>query len=185
MKTGSVLIGFVLRCSVVTCISISLSLVVAAAAYGQKPPKIGVVNFQEVALQSKVGKATKARLEKLADQMQKEVKTEEDKFLARQKAFESKASKLTAAERQNQTDALERESVAIKRLIQDKTEKFRKEEADSVAELSRQITPVIKAFAAEKGYTVILEARRPGLLYYDKNLDLTAEIVKRFDQASK
>jgi Skp family chaperone for outer membrane proteins len=121
----------------------------------------------------------------LADQMQKEVKTEEDKLLARQKAFESKASKLTAAERQNQTDALERESVAIKRLIQDKTEKFRKEEADSVAELSRQITPVIKAFAAEKGYTVILEARRPGLLYYDKNLDLTAEIVKRFDQTSK
>jgi Skp family chaperone for outer membrane proteins len=154
MKTGSALIGFVLRCSVVTCIGISLSLVVAAAAYGQKPPKIGV-------------------------------KTEEGKFLARQKAFESKASKLSAAERQNQTDALERESVAIKRLIQDKTEKFRKEEADNVSELSRQITPVIKAFAAEKGYTVILEARRPGLLYYDKNLDLTAEIVKRFDQASK
>ena len=185
MKTGSALIGFLLRYSILTCISISLPLFVAAPAYGQKPPKIGVVNFQEVALQSKVGKAVKARLEKLADQMQNEVKTEEDKFLARQKAFETKASKLTAAERQNQTDELERESVAIKRLIQDKTEKFRKEEADNVSELSRQITPVIRAFAAEKGYTVILEARRPGLLYYDKNLDLTAEIVKRFDQASK
>jgi len=185
MKTSSALIGFMLRCSIVTCISVSLPFFVAAAAYGQKPPKIGVVNFQEVALQSKVGKAAKARLEKLADQMQKEVKTEEDKFLARQKAFESKASKLSAAERQIQTDALEGESVAIKRLIQDKTEKFKKEEADSVSELSRQITPVIKAYSAEKGYTVILEARRPGLLYYDKNLDLTADIVKRFDQTSK
>jgi len=185
MKTGSALIGFLLRYSILTCISISLPLFVAAPAYGQKPPKIGVVNFQEVALQSKVGKAVKARLEKLADQMQNEVKTEEDKFLARQKAFESKASKLTAAERQNQTDALERESVAIKRLIQDKTEKFRKEEADSVAALGRQITPVIRAFATEKGYALILESRRPGLLYYDNNLDLTAEIVKRLDQSSK
>ena len=185
MKKSSALIGFTLRCSIVTCISVSLPLFVAAAAYGQKPPKIGMVNFQELALQSKVGKAAKARLEKLADQMQKEVKTEEDKFLKRQKEFENKASKLTPAERQNQTDALERESVAIKRLIQDKSEKFRKEEADSVAELSRQITPVIRAHAAEKGYTIILEARRPGLLYYDKNLDITAEIVKRFDQASK
>jgi Skp family chaperone for outer membrane proteins len=185
MKTGSALSGFMLRRSIVTCISVSLPLFVAAAAYGQKPPKVGMVNFQEVALQSKVGKAAKARLEKLADQMQKEVKAEEDKFLKRQKDFENKASKLAPAERQNQMDALERESVAIKRLIQDKTEKFRKEEADSVAELSRQIAPIIKAFAAEKGYTMILEARRPGLLYYDKNLDVTAEIVKRFDQTSK
>jgi Skp family chaperone for outer membrane proteins len=173
------------RWSIVAALGVSVSLVVASAAYGQKAPKLGVVNFQEVALQSKVGKAAKVRLEKLADQMQKEVKKEEDKFLARQKEFESKASKLTASTRQAQADALERESLALKRLIQDKTEKFRKEEADSVAELSRQIIPVIKAYAAEKGYTVILESRRPGLLYYDKNLDLTAEIVKRFDQASK
>jgi Skp family chaperone for outer membrane proteins len=138
-----------------------------------------------VALQSKVGKAAKARLEKLADQMQKEVKREEDKLLARQKEFESKASKLTGSDRQHQADALERESVALKRLVQDKTERFRKEEADRVAELSRQIIPIINAYAAEKSYTVILEARRPGLLYYDKHLDITAEIVKRFDQASK
>ena len=185
MKTGSALVGFVVRCSVITCIGAALPLFVAAAAYGQKPPKIGVVNFQEAALQSKIGKAAKARLEKLADQMQKEVKTEEDKFLARQKEFEAKASKLTPAERQNQTDALERDTVTLKRLIQDRTEKFRKEEADSVAALGRQITPVIRAFATEKGYALILESRRPGLLYYDNNLDLTAEIVKRLDQSSK
>lgn len=185
MRTGPAFFASLLRYSFVTCLSMSLPLFPAGGAYGQKLPKIGVVNFQEVALQSKLGKAAKARLEKLAVQLQNEAKAEEAKFLARQKEIEGKASKLTAAERQSQADALERESVALKRLLQDKTEKFRKEEADSVAELSRQIVPVIKEYAAEKGYTLILEARRPGLLYYDKNLDVTAEILKRFDKTSK
>ena len=47
MKKSSALIGFMLRCSIVTCISVGLPLFVAAAAYGQKPPKIGMVTFQE------------------------------------------------------------------------------------------------------------------------------------------
>ena len=176
--------GFFARCSV-ACVSAGTVLLIASAAYGEKPSRIGVVNFQEVALQSKAGKAIKARLQEKADRMNKEVKAEESKLLARQKEVEAAAAKLTPAERQRRAEALEKEELALKRLIQDKTEELTKAETDSVIELARQIEPVLKAYAAEKGYSLILEARRPGLLYYDKNLDLTAEIIKRFDQASK
>ena len=184
MKTGPAPMGYLARCSVV-CVSVGIALLVASATYGQKPPKIGVVNFQEVALQSKAGKAAKARLEEMADRVKKEVNAEETKLLARQKELEGAASRLTPAERKNRADALEREELALKRLVQDKTEELKKAETDSVLDLARQIDPVLKAYAAEKGYTLILEARRPGLMYHDKSLDLTAEIVKRFDQASK
>ena len=177
--------SFFPRYSVVASVSAGITLFVAAAAYGQKPLKIGVVNFQEVALQSKAGKAAKARLQKLADKLRKQVKAEEDKLLAHQKEFEAGASRLTPAERQHRAEALERDELALKRLVQDNTEELTKAEADSVAELARQIDPIVKAYAAEKGFKMILEARRPGLLYFDKNLDITAEIVKRFDQTSK
>lgn len=171
--------------SAAVCASVGIIMFLAAAAYGEKLPKIGVVNFKEVALQSKAGKAAKARLEALADRLRKEVKAEEAKLLAHQKEFEAAASRLAPAERQRRTEALERDDLALKRLIQDKTEELTKAEADSVVELTRRIEPVLKAYAAEKGFALILEARRPGLLYYDKNLDVSAEIVKRFDQASK
>lgn len=177
--------GFFQRCVVIVCASAGIALFGPTATYGQKPPKIGVVNFQEVALQSRLGKAAKARLEELADKLRKEVKAEEAKLLAHQKELEANASRLTPAERQRRTEALEREELALKRLIQDKTEELTKAEKDSVVELARQIDPVLKAYAAEKGFVLILEARRPGLLYYDKSLDLSAEIVKRFDKASK
>lgn len=177
--------GFFQRCFVVVCASAGITLLVGAAASGQKPTKIGVVNFQEVALQSKAGKAAKARLEELAARLKKEVRAEETKLVARQKELEAGASRLAATERQHRAEALERDELALKRLIQDRREELTKAEADTVVELARKIEPVVKAYAAEKGFTLILEARRPGLLYYDKNLDLTAEIVKRFDRASK
>lgn len=179
------ILSFLSRYSVIASVSAGMVLFVTAAAYGQKPLKIGVVNFQEIALQSKAGKATKARLEKLADKLRKQVKAEEDKLLAHQKGFEAGASRLPPAERQHRAEALEHDELALKRLVQDNTEELQKAETEGVAELARQIDPIVKAFAAEKGFTIILESRRPGLLYFDKNLDITAEIVKRFDQASK
>jgi len=185
MKTRSGIVGVFTKWSVLACLSTGAALVVPPAASAQKSLKLGVVNFQEVALQSKAGKAAKARLEKMADQVRKEVRGKEEKLVARQKELETAASRLTPAERQHRAEALEKDELAIKRLIQDKTEELRKAEADSVVELARQIDPILKAYAAEKGFDLILEARRPSLIYYDKNLDITAEIVKRFDHASK
>ncbi len=184
MSARRAMAGFFACCSI-ACVSAGAALLPASSAYGQKPPKIGVVNFQEVALLSKAGKAARARLQEIADRMKKEVKTEEDKLLAHQKELEAAGAKLSPAERQHRAEALEKEELALKRLMQDKTEELTKAETQSVLELARKIDPVLKAYATEKGYTMILEARRPGLLYYDSNLDVTAEIVKRFDQASK
>ena len=185
MNTKSGIVGVFTKWSVLACLSAGAALFVPTATFGQKPPKIGVVNFQEVALQSKAGKAAKARLEKMADQLKKEVRGKEEKLVARQKELEAGASRLTAAERQHRAEALEKDELALKRLIQDKTEELKKAETESVVELARQIDPILKAYGAEKGFSLILEARRPGLMYYDMKLDLTAEIVKRFDQASK
>lgn len=90
MNARLAIVGVFARC-VIVCLSAGLTLSAASAAFGQAPPKIGVVNFQEVALGSKAGKA---RLEKLAEKLKKEVKGEEAKLLARQKDLEASASRL-------------------------------------------------------------------------------------------
>ncbi|MDE2059426.1 MAG: OmpH family outer membrane protein [candidate division NC10 bacterium] len=184
MKTNVSVVGVLGKCSI-AFLSAGLAFSVPSAAFGQQLQKIGVVDFREVAFGSKVGKAAKARLEKLAEKLNKEVKAEDAKLLARQKDLEAATSRLTPAERQNRAATLERDEATFQRLIEDKTEELKKAEAESVTDLARQIDLILKAYAAEKGFTVVLEARRPGILYFAKNLDLSAEIIKRFDRASK
>lgn len=184
MTTRSGIAGFFAMCSI-ACLSAGLVLTVPLAASGREPLKIGILDFREVALGSKAGKTAKARLEKLAEKLKKEMKAEEAKLLARQKDLEAATSRLTPAERQQRAATLEHDKAAFQRLLEDKMEELRNAETKSVTELADQIDLILKAYASEKGFFVILEAQRPGILYFDKNLDLSAEIVKRFDRTSK
>lgn len=184
MKTRPGIAGYSVRCSI-ACLSAGLALTVPLVASGLEPPKIGVMDFQEVALGSKAGKAAKARLEKLAEKLQKEMRAEQAKLLAHRKEYEATASRSTAAEQQARTEALERDEAIFQRLLDDKTEELKEAETNSIQELADRFDRILKTYAAEKGLSVILEAQRPGILYFDKKLDLSPEIIRRFDRSSK
>lgn len=184
MKSQSTMVGVVAGCAI-ACFGVSLAITTSAAAAGKESLKIGVVDFREVALGSKAGKAAKSRLEKLAEKLQKEMKAEEAKLLARQKELEAAASRLTPAERQDRAATLERDGATFQRLLEDRTEELKNAETESIQKLANQFDGVLKAYAAEKGFSVILEVQRPGILYFDKNLDISADMIKRFDRTSK
>lgn len=184
MKTRSGIAGFFAGCAI-ACLSAGLTIAVPSAASGKESSKIGVVDFRQVVLASKAGKAAKARLEKLAEKVQKEMKAEEAKLIARQKELDAATSRLTVAEREDRTATLERDRATFQRLLDDKTEELKNAETESIQELAGRFEGILKAYASEKGYVVVLEAQRPGLLYFDKNLDLSTEIIKRFDRTSK
>lgn len=169
----------------IACLSASLTFTAPSAASGKESLKIGIVDFREIALGSKAGKAAKARLEKLAEKLQKEMKAEQAKLLARQKELDAAIPRLTVTEREDRTASLERDGAAFQRLLEDKTEELKNAETASIQELANQFDRILKAYAIEKSFSVILEAQQPGLLYFDKSLDLSTELIKRFDRTSK
>ncbi len=184
MRTRSGVAGFFAGWSI-ACLAVSLGVAAPSAASGKESLKIGVVDFRQVAIGSKAGKAAKARLEKLAEKLQKEMKAEQAKLLARQKELDKALPQLTVAEREDRTASLERDGATFQRLIEDKTEELKQAETESIQGLASRFDGILKAYAAEKGFSVILEAQHPGLLYFDKRLDLGAELIKRFDRTSK
>jgi len=138
MTTRSGIAGFFAMCSIV-CLSAGLVLTVPLAASGQEPLKIGILDFREVALGSKAGKTAKARLEKLAEKLKKEMKVEEAKVLARRKDLEAATSRLTPAERQQRAATLDRDEATFQRLLEDKTEELKNAETESIQKLAGQI----------------------------------------------
>lgn len=184
MKMRSGIAGFFAGCTIV-CVSAGLTTAAPSAAFAGESLRIGIVDFRQVVLASKAGKAAKARLEKLAEKLKKEMKAEETKLIARQKELDAAMSRLTVAEREDRTATLERDTATFQGLLNDKTEELKNAETESIQELAGRFEGILKTYAAEKGYFIILEAQRPGLLYFDKTLDLSAEIIKRFDRTSK
>jgi Skp family chaperone for outer membrane proteins len=184
MKMRLNIAGFFAGCAI-ACVSAGLTIAAPSAAFAKESLKIGVVDFRQVVLASKAGKAAKARLEKQAEKLKKEMKVEDDKLLARQKELDAARSRLSVAEREDRTATLERDAATFQRLLDDKTEELKNAETESIQELAGRFEGILKAYAVEKGYFIVLEAQRPGLLYFDKTLDLSTEIIKRFDRTSK
>ncbi len=184
MNTISVLIRICTGCAV-ACLSMSLLLIVPSTASSQESLKISVMDFRGVALGSKAGKAAKARMEKLAEKLQKDMLAEKAKLLARRKDVEAALPKLIPAERQYRTAILEQDEATFQRLLEDKTEELKDIETKSIQELADQIDRILTTYAVEKGFSVVLEARRPGILYFATHLDISAEIIKRLNRTSK
>ncbi|CBE68102.1 exported protein of unknown function [Candidatus Methylomirabilis oxygeniifera] len=182
MRSG--VASFFAGCTI-ACLSAGLTIAAPPVAFATESLKIGVVDFRQVVLASKAGKAAKARLEKLAEKLKKEMKTQEDKLLTRQKELDAAMSRLSVAEREDRTATLERDATTFQGLLNDKTEELKNAETESIQKLAGRFEGILKAYAVEKGYFIVLEAQRPGLLYFDKTLDLSTEIIKRFDRTSK
>jgi Skp family chaperone for outer membrane proteins len=53
------------------------------------------------------------------------------------------------------------------------------------AEFQEKLNPVLEQVRAEKGLWMILSVRDAGIIAVDMGLDLSAEVVKRFDAAVK
>ena len=58
-------------------------------------------------------------------------------------------------------------------------------ENELVSELLKEISAVVQEYGKEKGYALILERQQAGVLYSGQGIDLTLEIVQRFDAKKK
>ena len=56
---------------------------------------------------------------------------------------------------------------------------------DLQAEFQQKLFPVVDQIAKEKGLHMVFSIADSGILWPDPGLDLTAEVIKRFDAASK
>jgi Skp family chaperone for outer membrane proteins len=56
---------------------------------------------------------------------------------------------------------------------------------DLQREFQQKLFPIVDAIAKEKSLHMVFSIQDSGILWPDPGLDLTAEVIKRFDAASK
>jgi Skp family chaperone for outer membrane proteins len=49
--------------------------------------------------------------------------------------------------------------------------------------LQKEVVPILQTVAKEKGFNLVLEKSSGGVLYFAEVVDITAEVIRRFDQA--
>lgn len=153
-----------------------------AAVYAQS--KIGVINSQDVLEKSTEGKKVVARIQERDKQYQASIaKLDED---IRQLQTQLNTQRLTmtdeaALQRQNDLD---KKTTDRKRMaedayagMQDLTNRLFKKVLD-------ELMPIVEQLGKERGFDIIFDLQKSGAAWVSPVVDLSAEIIKRYD-ASK
>ena len=168
----------------ILAISACLMLTVSAAM-AEAEIKVGVVDLQKAMELSEEGIKAKAVFQKKVEKIQWELKTKQDELNMLKEELERKSSMLSEEARFEKEKTYQNRLREFKRVYEDYQEDMRREDAELSEKILRRLIEIIEGYGAEKGYDLILEKTQSGVLYKSKTLEVTEDIIKLFDGASK
>jgi len=164
---------------------LTLALPLALAPVAAQATDIGYVDMQQVIEKSKVGAKVQEQLRKDFEPKAKPIGAEEQSIREAQKSLAKEAALMSK-------DQVEKRQAEIKKRIeafekaaapfQQELLKAQKERGREVLEPAQKAVDVV---AKQKKLGMIVERSQAGVVYLDKSLDITDEVIKQMDANTK
>jgi outer membrane protein len=158
--------------------TIVVAALAALSGVARAELRIAVVDMQRALNECEAGRKAKdqvkAKFEKSQDQLRKQ---RED--LDRMKEdYDRKALVLKDEERRNLEKDLESRGLEFKRKYEDFQRDLKRTDAELTSSIVQELYEIVRDYGAKNSYLLVLEASSGALLYNDKAVDITDEIVK-------
>ena len=147
--------------------------------------KYAFINIQRIAAESAEGKALAGRVQTLNQQKVNELNDKNKQLQAAQQKLESGASVLSPAAAGQLQKEVERLQVEIQRFTEDAQQEVQQLLTQLQEEFQMKLSPVVQQVATEKGLHLLFSAADAGIVWADLSLDITGEIIQRFDAVTK
>ncbi len=152
-----------------------------AAAAVPAMGRAAVVDLQAVLERTKHGKRSRKKLEKAVADKQKQL----DRERARIEAELSRIGKLPPKDRAEAQRRLQEASVKWQQDAMGFEAEMAKMESDMLEAIYRNVEAIVEQICKERGIDVVFVKDQMTIVYVDPSLDLTDEVVRRYDKAHK
>lgn len=158
-----------------------LAMVAATAAMAQI--NVAVIDIQRVVTDSDAGKESLARLQQLQDAKIAEGRAIQEQGDALREQLSKQRFTLTEAKVAELTKQIEDTGIAMQRFQDDAQRELDEARRSALGGLEERILPVIDEVGKERGMTLIFNKFQAGLVYADEAVDITDEVIRRFNTA--
>ena len=147
--------------------------------------KVGFVDLQVIASTSAEGKAASAKLEQYRTKANAQLTEKTKEAQAIQQKVQQGGTVLSEQARMQAEKDLQRLQREVQAMQEDANTELQQMTAQLQAEFQERLNPIIEQVASEKGLHVVFSVRDSGIVWADAGIDLSAEVIKRFDAAPK
>ena len=163
----------------------SVQVPLQATAPAPEPFPAGVkyafVNVQRIASESAEGKVATAQVNGLVLKKQAESNERTKALQAAQQKLESGGNVLSDVARAQLQKEIERQTVDIQRFTEDAPQEVQALQQQLQLDFQQKLAPVIESVAKERQLHMIFSVSDSGLVWGSASLDLTLEIIQKFD----
>jgi len=161
-----------------------MAVVVAAVAMpAAAQNKIAVIDVQRVVTESDPGKEVMQRLKALTDAKSQEGQALQQQFAALQEQFNKQRFTVSEARQAEMSKEIEDQQIAIRRFQDDAQREVQEAQRRELGGLEERILPIINQVGQEQSFTLIFNKFQSGLVYADETVDITDEVIRRFNTA--
>src|SRR6059058_6326425 len=140
--------------------------------------KVGVVDMQRALNECEAGKKARDQVKAKFEKAQDQLKRQREDLDRLREDYDKKAVVLKEEERRNLEKDLENRSLEFKRKYEDFQRDLKRTDAELTSSIVEELYGIVRDYGQQHGYSLVLEASSGTLLYNDKAVDVTDEIVK-------
>jgi len=159
----------------------ALVMVVALPAAAQI--NLAVIDVQRVVTESDPGKEAIQKLKGISDAKVQEGQTLQQELAALQDQFNKQRFTVSEERLAEMNKQLEDGSIAIRRFEDDAKRELDEARRRELGGLEQRILPIINQIGQERGITLIFNKFQSGLVYADEAVDITDDVILRFNTA--
>ncbi|MGD2245759.1 MAG: OmpH family outer membrane protein [Candidatus Aminicenantes bacterium] len=159
-------------------------LAFSGLAQEQEVVKVGVVDSQQVLEKSAEGKRVMAQLQSKDSKAQADVAKMDEEIRTLETKLNTQRLTLTQEALLNMQADLDRKKTERKRFAEDQVREMNELTQRLFQRIQSELLPIIEQIGKEKNLDVIFDLGRSGIIYYNPTVDITAEVITRYD-ASK
>ena len=166
----------------VLCV-MAAALVLASVAPAAAQGNLAVIDVQRVVTESDPGKDALNRLRLLQEEKIAEGQNLQQELDALRDQFTKQRFTLAEDKLEELNGQVEDRTIALQRFEDDAKRALEEARRTYLGRLEESIMPVINEVGKERGFTLIFNKFQSGLVYADEALDITDDVIRRFNTA--
>ena len=140
--------------------------------------RIAVVDMQRALNECDAGKKAKDQVKAKFERSQDSLKRQRDDLDKMKADYDRRALVLKDDERRNLEKDLETRGLDFKRKYEDFERELKRTDAELTSGIVQELYQIVRDYGEKNGYSLVLEASSGALLYNNKSVDVTDDIIK-------
>jgi outer membrane protein len=162
-----------------------LSLFFLATPVTAAQSKLAYVDLQEALNNSQAGKDAKVQISQKAKEYESEFVQKRKELKDLGENLKKQMALLSPDAKREKEREYQQKVTEFQRATKDAQDNLKQQDADHTREIVKALVKVVEKIGKKDGYTLVFEKGEGSILYADKKIDITDQVIKAYDKDFK